>query len=245
VLDNPSLIPGWYGKIPSLGDFASRRLPQQFLSVWDTWLQHAVAASRADLGQRWLDTYLRSPIWRFALLPGVIGPTAWAGLLMPSVDKVGRHFPLTFAVSLENRPATVAGILATDGWYDALEELALATLNVDFSPERLETELAALSFPTQETHIHDSAAHQLAAWCRAPSPACSIKLPALDALPGVWATAAHDLLIGYAAGKSLWWTRAESAGPARLCCFTGLPPEEQFAGLLEGTMLSAISEQHF
>src|SRR5438105_12091900 len=100
VLEPNSLIPGWYGKIPSLGDFASRRLPQPFISAWDAWLQHAMAASRADLGQRWLDVYLLSPIWRFALFPDVVGQMGWAGLLMPSVDKVGRHFPLTLAAPL-------------------------------------------------------------------------------------------------------------------------------------------------
>jgi len=238
VLEATSFIPGWYGKIPSLGDFASRRLPQQFVTTWDAWLQHAMAASRADLGSRWLDAYLLSPIWRFALLPGVIGPTAWAGLLMPSVDKVGRHFPLTLAVSLDGQAGTTAAMLATQGWYSALEKVALATLNVDFSPDQLEIALESLSFPVSNTQPQDLAARKLARWFQHPSSACSIALPDLEILPSVWATAAHDLLAGAAQSKSLWWTRAESAGQARLCCFMGLPPEEQFASLLEGTMLS-------
>src|SRR5690348_11514038 len=140
-----SLIPGWYGKMPSLGDFASRRLPQQFISRWDNWLQHAMTTSRADLGQHWLDAYLLSPIWRFALLPDVICPNAWAGLLMPSVDKVGRHFPLTLAISLSGQPATIAAMLATQEWYAALEKAALATLDINFSVDQLETALKTLS----------------------------------------------------------------------------------------------------
>ena len=35
MTDAQTLIPGWYGKIPSLGDFASRRLPQSFVAAWD------------------------------------------------------------------------------------------------------------------------------------------------------------------------------------------------------------------
>ena len=31
------------------------------------------------------------PIWRFVLLPGLIGSNGWAGVLMPSVDRVGRR----------------------------------------------------------------------------------------------------------------------------------------------------------
>lgn len=93
-----SARPGFYGKLPALGDFVSRRLPRQFIEPWDQWLQSAIAASREQLGSDWLDVYLTSPIWRFGLGAGVCGTGAWAGVLMPSVDKVGRYYPLTLAV---------------------------------------------------------------------------------------------------------------------------------------------------
>src|SRR5262249_53859270 len=80
------LIPGWYGKLPNIGDFASRRLESQFISAWDAWLQEVIQATRGDLGESWLDCYLTMPIWRFLLLPGLVGPSGWAGVLMPSVD---------------------------------------------------------------------------------------------------------------------------------------------------------------
>ena len=87
------LAAGCYGKLPSLGDFVSRRLPRSFVQPWDAWLQRALAASRARLGAGWLETYLASPFWRFALAPGLCGPEAWVGVLMPSTDRVGRTFP--------------------------------------------------------------------------------------------------------------------------------------------------------
>src|SRR5690606_39018525 len=92
--------PGFYGKLPSRGDFVSRRLPQPFVATWDAWLQQGIAASQAALGQRWLDVYLTSPIWRFALAPQVCGGAAYIGVLVPSVDRVGRYFPLTAALAL-------------------------------------------------------------------------------------------------------------------------------------------------
>src|SRR5512139_3843786 len=100
MLPAPPSMPGWYGKIPNLGDFASRRLPSRFIVAWDDWLQRALASSRAQLGGQWLDLYLTSPVWRFLLMPGVCGSAAWAGVLMPSVDRVGRYFPLTIALEL-------------------------------------------------------------------------------------------------------------------------------------------------
>ena len=52
-----------------------------------------MAASRAALGDRWLDVYLTSPAWRFASAAGACGPAPVIGLMVPSVDRVGRYFP--------------------------------------------------------------------------------------------------------------------------------------------------------
>jgi type VI secretion system protein ImpM len=84
--------PGIYGKLPSNGDFVTRRLPATFLQPWDQWLQESTADSRDQLGRRWLEIYLTSPVWRFALSPGTTGQLPWAGVLMPSVDSVGRYW---------------------------------------------------------------------------------------------------------------------------------------------------------
>ena len=68
-----SAVPGWYGKLPALGDFVSRRLPPEFVRTWDTWLQEGLGTTRAALGDGWLDCYLTAPIWRFVVLPGLVG----------------------------------------------------------------------------------------------------------------------------------------------------------------------------
>src|SRR5437867_1937956 len=145
-----TLVAGWYGKIPSLGDFASRRLPTNFISTWDAWLQDSITASRRLLADRWLDVYLRAPMWRFALMPGVCGERAWAGVLMPSVDKVGRHFPLTLALPLEaesHGELMVTVSMEAQAWYGELEKLAPSALGIDFSADDLERGLAEIPFP--------------------------------------------------------------------------------------------------
>ena len=88
---------GFYGKVPTRGDFVSRRLPWTFVDPWDRWLQGGLACSRDQLGDAWLEVYLTSPVWRFALTPGVCGDAGWIGIVLPSVDRVGRYFPLTVA----------------------------------------------------------------------------------------------------------------------------------------------------
>ena len=88
----PAPLPGWYGKLPGLGDFAARRLDKAMVGVWDGWLQDGLQALRQQSG--WLDAYLQSPVWCFALGAGVLGPQRWLGVMRPTVDAVGRDFPL-------------------------------------------------------------------------------------------------------------------------------------------------------
>src|SRR5262245_59038751 len=92
---------GFFGKLPTHGDFLRRDLPDSFVNPWDEWLQRALARSRDSLGDTWRPTYLTSPAWRFVLAPGACGERAWAGVLIPSMDRVGRCYPFCVAVALE------------------------------------------------------------------------------------------------------------------------------------------------
>src|SRR5207237_570066 len=63
----------------------------------------------------------------------------YTGVLMPSVDRVGRYFPLTVA-----RPRGVGQSSASASWLEALERVAVAALDADWGPERFDDELARL-----------------------------------------------------------------------------------------------------
>jgi len=131
------VLPGWYGKLPSLGDFASRRLEPLFVEPWDRWLAEAMASWR-EADAFWLDHYLGVPPLRFALGPGVPFQKSpgYAGVLMPSVDRVGRYFPLTVV-----RPRGARQVQVPAAALQALEEVAVAALNGDWSAERFDAEL--------------------------------------------------------------------------------------------------------
>ena len=234
-------IAGWFGKIPSLGDFASRRLPQDFISTWDAWLQHAMAASRARLGERWLDLYLTSPIWRFALMSGVCGNSIWAGVLMSSVDKVGRYYPLTIAVQLDAHSETTAAVFSAQDWYAALERVALSMLDINASPDDLEQGLGEIPFPAPPLSDQHSRVQELTAWWRTESAAPkTLLLPTPNSLADLFNATARDVLTTTGFGKSLWWTSA----PPQLHGFSGLPPENYFAVLLEGIAPEKDSGSH-
>ncbi|WP_118136815.1 type VI secretion system-associated protein TagF [Oceanicella sp. SM1341] len=136
---------GWYGKVPGAGDFLRRGLSPGFLQGWDRFAQGLLTTARAELGARWRGCYLAAPIWRFALAPGLCGPAACAGVMMPSVDRVGRQFPLCLAA--EGGGSLHAAWCAAAPAWEALETAALAMLDPEAGPGRLEAALAALPAP--------------------------------------------------------------------------------------------------
>jgi type VI secretion system protein ImpM len=95
---------GWFGKIPALGDFATRRLPASFVVPWDEWLSRELAELRALWTDQWSARFRQSPTVCFAIDAGVVDGRAWQGVIVPSCDRVGREFPLTLARSAQSAP---------------------------------------------------------------------------------------------------------------------------------------------
>ena len=120
---------GFFGKLPGYGDFIERYLPRSFVEVWDQWLQRAMAGSRQLLGDHWLDSYLTSPVWRFALSSGCVDGHGWVGVMLPSVDRVGRYFPLTIAMPVSSGVNMSHALYHNAEWFQRLQEIGLACLH--------------------------------------------------------------------------------------------------------------------
>lgn len=150
ISDPGAFSSGWYGKTPAAGDFVARRVPGAFCDAWGRWLQGALEGGRARLGSEWSDAFLSMPVWRFALGPGVVTPNAWAGLMAPSVDSVGRYFPLTLASAL---PAIavdlVATLFAARRWCDDMEQVLFSAIGPAADMAILDAETAARPFPAE------------------------------------------------------------------------------------------------
>ncbi|WP_439578928.1 type VI secretion system-associated protein TagF [Elioraea sp.] len=138
--------PGLFGKLPEQRDFVRRSLPEGFVAPWDAWLRAGLEESRARLGEAWLAAFLEAPIWRFALAPGVCGARGAAGVLAPSVDAVGRHFPITLAALTDAAPDPGAS-----PWHDALEAIAIDAVTEGWTAERLAAALAPTGPPPEGT----------------------------------------------------------------------------------------------
>ena len=146
--------PGFIGKIPSQGDFVHRRLPWEFIDAWDAWMQASMTAARARMEDRWLEFYLVAPVWRFLLTEGACDRNAWLGLWFPSVDRVGRHFPMTVAVPVPAQLAHPTLLLKLGAWLTEVEDAALVALDPRTTLEQLNRALASLpcEFPPDSPH---------------------------------------------------------------------------------------------
>jgi type VI secretion system protein ImpM len=110
-------VVGFFGKLPSTGDFVSRGLPDAFRQNWDVWVTRHVAPLQRDGA-----TFPAGGL-RFQLASG--GRTA-AGMILPSRDSAGRLFPLSVMLIADD------GLTQTeiDAWCDK----ALVALARDAQP---------------------------------------------------------------------------------------------------------------
>ncbi len=230
---NPNEAPGWHGKLPSLGDFASRRLDAGFIEAWDGWLAAGLLALREANPAGWLDAYLASPSWRFLLMPGVLpGECArqgWAGVLMPSVDRVGRYFPFTIALPLGEAPANTQQMSALWHWLGRLDELALDALHDDWNVDRLEDELARMARPALAGAVPPAAPPA------APGALQPVALAeGADAAAAIGAEA-QALWRARSTGLAWWYASPEQAR-RQLLVSRGLPAAAAMGALLAATI---------
>lgn len=229
----PHEAPGWHGKLPSLGDFASRRLDPEFLGPWDEWLARGMLSLRDRPDGQWLDAYLSSPSWRFLLMPGALdgqaGQQAWAGILMPSVDRVGRYFPFTIAQPLGDALNSTLQMPMLWQWLASLDDLAAEALQEDWGVDRLEEELGQVPVSIWHRHLAST------------SPGERNVEPGLHTVdldsgtgPQDWiGMQAHDSWRRREQGQVFWYADAGQA-PPRLLCSEGLPPASEFNRLMGG-----------
>jgi type VI secretion system protein ImpM len=230
---------GLYGKLPSHGDFLRRRASDDFVDAWDAWLQECVAASRDILGNDWLDVYLTSPAWRFVCAARACGPAAVMGLLVPSVDRVGRYFPLTLVAELPGHSDLLSAAIGAASFFENAERLVVDTLaadHVDFEAfdeqvSDLSDDLTLFSRP-QEVALEPSAASVLN---QSGEVGWHLPIESPRHLAPVFTQLLSHRLSELYEPLSLWWTEGSSDVRPSCLIAKGLPRPERFAALLDGS----------
>ncbi len=206
---------GWYGKMPTAGDFVARRVPGAFCEAWGRWLQGALEGARGRLGGRWPQDFLSMPVWRFVLGPGVVTSNAWAGVMAPSVDSVGRYFPLALASALPPVPVdVVATLFAARRWYDDMEQVAFSAIGPDADVAALDADTAARPFPAE--CLRSARGDERANWRRE-----RVTLMTLRETRGM-------------APRASWLAEASEIFGCTLLVCDSLPPAGPFCAMMDG-----------
>ncbi len=131
--------PGWYGKLPGLGDFAHRRLSARFIAQWDEWLQTCLAAALAEAQ----DGEQAMPIepLRFWLAPQLCDGQSMCGIIVASLDRVGRRFPLTIAAATDRTSLDDGG---DHTWFERTESTVLNAIDLRMTVDEFEAALTGL-----------------------------------------------------------------------------------------------------
>lgn len=222
---------GFFGKLPTHGDFLSRGLTNGFIDPWDRWLQASLARSQADLGDRWLEYYLGSPIWKFALRPGIAGDAAYVGVLIPSVDRVGRYFPLSAVRTWPMDVGLPDLFEVAEPWLESAAAVLLRALQAEMNdPDQLGREFAEVGTdfriprkPTRDTEI-DWRAHDR--WRFGIGPGASPQARIAQLLWADWVARLDPV--------SLWWTDGSSRVEPSVLCVRGLPSPQAYGSMLSG-----------
>lgn len=222
---------GLFGKIGAKRDFIAIATPRSFLEAWEPWVQAALSASRHQLGPGWQQAFLTAPVWRFWLGAAICGTTV-AGAIMPSLDGVGRYYPLTLhAVTGEAVSLPPPSIDPQDEWFGQVEAFLLSTLDRAATFEQISDTLDRLAVPRLQATVADGP----------PIGSAAGTVSAVDAFAGSFAALCAANPQVYAAA-SFWWTAGGEGFPPMALCYRGLPDPFHYSTLLTGDLGLAASE---
>lgn len=217
-----------FGKTPSKRDFIAPGAPRGFLSVWEPWMQAGLSSSKLSLDRQWQERFLTAPIWRFWLGPALCG-AAQLGAFMPSLDGIGRYYPLTVLATPQGGEAYAPPeIDLYADWFAAAEDFLLATLEPAEDFDTITARLAALAMP---------APHAFGGACEGQSRIARNTLfaaPEAGVSSDMFAAMRAADWLSVHAGRSYWWTQGGGGFAAQALGASGMPPPELFGGFLTG-----------
>ena len=218
---------GVYGKLPVHGDFVHRNLPASSIESWDEWLQSFVAGTREQLADDWLDMYLSAPVWRFALSSGVLNENAYLGVLIPSVDRVGRYFPLTLLEPVDSEIGLLELIELRANWFTNVEELLLESLDGQLDIDNLMFELSKIPNETTTTY------RKLDSYCDGQNAVVNMEFEE-QSPASVFPQLLESLLVSSFSSFSLWTTSGSDFVEPCTMLSQGLPKIGQVSAMLDG-----------
>ncbi len=248
------------GKIPSEPEFLQNRTTREPRHGFEAWLEAGMGYASHRYGSAFTDAFELGAVQGFVFRPAeaVSCETVLTGVLFPSCDAVGRHYPLTIASEVPEAIARRTPHVLPLAFGDFLERVHEATSDFpDLTGRELSTRLVSVMPPTEDELLRASAEYD--EWCRStpvehawsaifPSDSLEMARLALDELGRLTAhtrgleasrrTIALRLPLGEAgpAAASLWLdvVRRLAQTPSRVPC--------TFWGVESGSLLVALGD---
>jgi type VI secretion system protein ImpM len=218
---------GLFGKLPAKRDFIGTNASRRFLEVWEPWLQSGVAMSKQMLNAGWTETYNRAPIWRYWLGADLCGE-ATIGAFMPSVDGVGRSFPLCIFVGEGDASLPPPELEQNDAWFEAAETVLLDALEPGATLEVIAEKVMGLPSPALQPRItKDHGLEELA-------DGAVIARDIGEQVSAAFLAARRFGRRRAFASQTFWWTIGGEGFPSLALSEVGLPPATRFTDMLTG-----------
>ena len=219
---------GFFGKLPSYGDFIQRNLSPDIVNHWDNWLLTSIEAAHASLSDQWRNRYFSGPMWRFVIDQPLIDESVVTGVMMPSVDKAGRCYPFSIMCQTEMPVNPFSLARHVDPLHLQAEEFLLTLLDdQQIDLDQVADVLSGIYAPLDEL-----------ACCAAQSaePASTMELSTLVASPELDLsqcneTLLHELLKRQHMHITIWSMFSEQS---TIRYFAGMPPVDVFHTFLSG-----------
>jgi len=142
-----------FGKLPTEGDYIRLGNDRALLDFLDTWLTAAWAEFMLTSDPRWEQHYRVSPLWWFA---APFENASVCGVICPSLDAVGRLFPIVVAARSPAADAHTA-LARASAWLNAVQEALIQVLEPP--GQAATTLLATLAAQTHDRSESDMRHH--------------------------------------------------------------------------------------
>lgn len=218
---------GLYGKLPARRDFLSRNVPRAFLNIWEPWIHGGITASKTQFSGEWQSVFDNAPFWRFWLGSEICGETVIGGFI-PSVDGIGRAFPLTVFAMAESAfffPPPVINMQSR--WFSDLAVFFDFSRSEEDWEGALKDRLEALPFPKCLSPANILTVRNVSDDC--------FQIPAQTTKTSdiLQAIGTADLAKAYAR-RSFWWTQTTDHHAGQIIIADQLPDPHLFGGFLSG-----------
>lgn len=156
------------GKIPSYPEFLENRTAREPEQSFDGWLEAGMGLASHRYGAAWTDAFelggVQGFVWRAPKASKC--DALLCGVLFPSCDSVGRHYPLAVACAVPQRVVMRAPHVVPLAFGDFLERVHEAAADFsELAPADLAARLATLGPPSEDDVVRAAADYDT--WCNA------------------------------------------------------------------------------